>query len=112
MKNAGIYLIYIRDCINRIETYTVEGKDQFFQDLRTQDAVLRNLETLADASQKLPETWRSSESTIDWVGITEFRNFLVHQYLEINLDIVWRVVTEELPPLKIAIDRIAERFWS
>jgi uncharacterized protein with HEPN domain len=79
------------------------------------------LETLADASQKLPETWRSSESTestIDWVGITEFRDFLVHQYflahqyLEINLDIVWHVVTEELPPLKIAIDRIAEGFWS
>lgn len=43
MKDNRVYLIHIRDCIQRIEIYTVEGKTTFFADLRTQDAVIRNL---------------------------------------------------------------------
>jgi uncharacterized protein with HEPN domain len=46
MKDNRVYLIHIRDCINRIETYTLEGKTTFFSDLKTQDAVIRNLQTL------------------------------------------------------------------
>jgi len=45
MKDNRVYLIHIRDCIQRIETYTVEGKAAFFADLKTQDAVIRNLQT-------------------------------------------------------------------
>lgn len=50
MKDPKIFIIHIRDCIARIETYTKEGKAAFCEDLRTQDAVIRNLETLADAT--------------------------------------------------------------
>ncbi len=43
MKNSRVYLIHIRDCVKRIQQYTLEGKEVFFNDLKTQDAVLRNL---------------------------------------------------------------------
>ncbi|MEM9244534.1 MAG: HepT-like ribonuclease domain-containing protein [Cyanobacteria bacterium P01_F01_bin.153] len=112
MKNSRIYIIHIRDCIDRIETYTAEGKTAFFNDLKTQDAVLRNLETLADATQQLPETWTATEPDTDWIVIINFRNLLAHQYLDVNLNVVWAIIANDLPDLKIAIENIAERFWN
>ena len=88
MKDPKIYVIHIRECITRIETFTEEGRSAFFKDLRTQDAVIRNLETLADATQRLPEEWKNSYPNIDWRKVADFRNFLAHQYLDINLNII------------------------
>ena len=112
MKDPKIFIIHIRDCIARIEAYTEEGKDVFFRDLKTQDAVIRNLETLADATGRLPETWKDSYPQIDWRKIVDFRNFLAHQYLDINLDIVWNAVQNEIPNLKSCIDSMAKKFWN
>lgn len=112
MKDPRIYIIHIRECINRIESYTAEGMDSFYSDLKTQDAVIRNLETLGDATQQLPEAWKDDHPEIDWRRVTEFRNVLAHQYLEINLDIVWNVIEYGLPELKQAIEKIAEDFWN
>jgi len=112
MKDPRIYIIHIRECINRIESYTAEGMDSFCSDLKTQDAVIRNLETLGDATQQLPEAWKDDHPEIDWRRVTEFRNVLAHQYLEINLDIVWNVIEYRLPELKQAIEKIAEDFWN
>jgi uncharacterized protein with HEPN domain len=51
VKDDRLYLVHIQECIERIERYTADGKDAFFADERTQDAVLRNLQTLAESSQ-------------------------------------------------------------
>ena len=112
MKDARIFIIHIRDCISRIETYTAEGKATFFDDLRTQDAVIRNLETMADATQQLPDSWKSAYPQIDWRKISDFRNFLAHQYLDINLNIVWDAVEKSLPELKDCIDLMSKQFWN
>ncbi len=112
MKDPRIFIIHIRDCITRIETYTQSGKAAFLEDLKTQDAVIRNLETLADATQRLPEMWKSAYPNINWRKVGDFRNFLAHQYLEIDLDIVWEVVENEIPELKTCIESMAERFWN
>lgn len=112
MKDPKIFIIHIRDCIARIEIYTEEGKDAFFEDLRTQDAVIRNLETLADATQRLPDEWKSSYPNTDWRKVADFRNFLAHQYLDISLNIIWDVVQNEIPELKRCIDSMAEKFWN
>ena len=53
MKDDRLYLIHIRECMNRIERYTADGKEVFFTDPKTQDAVLRNLQTLAESTQRL-----------------------------------------------------------
>ena len=59
MKDDRVYLIHIRDSIERISQYTVEGKETFFSDTKTQDAVLRNLQTMCESVQKLPSEWKS-----------------------------------------------------
>ena len=58
MKDSRVNLIYIRDCINRVKQYTVDGKAAFIDDIKTQDAVLRNLQVMCESVQKLPSEWK------------------------------------------------------
>jgi uncharacterized protein with HEPN domain len=96
-------LIHIRECIERIEHYTEGGAEVFFSDTRTQDAVLRNLHTLSESTQRLSQTLKASHPEVDWRGISGFRNILVHDYLGVNLVRVWEVVARHLPDLNTEI---------
>ncbi len=64
MKENRIYLIHIRDCLTRIKSYTIEGKDTFFQETIIQDAVIRNLEVMCESIKKLPAEWKESQPEI------------------------------------------------
>jgi uncharacterized protein with HEPN domain len=100
VRDDKVYLIYIRECIERIELYTKSGAEHSFSDIRTQDAVLRNLHTLSESTQRLSQAMKSSHPEVDWRGISGFRNILVHDYLGVNLVRVWEVVERDLPDLK------------
>jgi uncharacterized protein with HEPN domain len=50
VRDDSLYLVYIKECIERIEEYTSEGREYFLRDRKTQDAVLRNLHTLAEST--------------------------------------------------------------
>lgn len=103
MTDDRVYLIHIRECIERIEHYTEGGAEVFFSDTRTQDAVLRNLHTLSESTQRLSQTLKASHPEVDWRGISGFRNILVHDYLGVNLVRVWEVVARHLPDLNTEI---------
>ncbi len=66
MKDNRLYLIHIREAIERIEEYTQEGEDTFFEDHKTQDAVLRNLHTLAESAQRISSDLKAKHSQVDW----------------------------------------------
>jgi uncharacterized protein with HEPN domain len=66
MKDDKLYLIHISECIARIEQYTAEGKDTFFADTKTQDAVLRNLQVLAESVKTLSDSLKTSYPDVDW----------------------------------------------
>ncbi len=100
MKDNRLYLIHIQECLTRIELYTVEGKDAFLTDIKTQDAVLRNLQTLAESTQRLSDELKAAHPDIDWRRISGFRNVLVHDYLSVNLVRVWEIIERNLPDLK------------
>ena len=110
MKDSRLYLIHIQDCINRVETYTAEGKAAFMADAKTQDAVIRNLEVMCESTRQLPENWKAAHPEIDWRQVSDFRNFLAHQYLDVDLEIVWNVVENYLPELKAAVEAIDTEF--
>ncbi|MEC4812933.1 MAG: DUF86 domain-containing protein [Scytonema sp. PMC 1069.18] len=112
MKDNLVYLIHIRDCISRIKQYTVEGKEVFFQDIKTQDAVLRNLQVMCESVQKLPRDWKNTYPEIEWSNIAGFRNKLTHEYLSVDLDIVWRVIERYLPDLEKTVEAMAQEFWN
>jgi uncharacterized protein with HEPN domain len=111
MRDPKIYIIHSRDCIARIEAYIVEGKTTFFEDLKTQDAVIRNLEVMCDSVSKIPDAWKAAHPETDWVKIVDFRNVLAHQYLSLDIDTVWDILENYLPNLKQTIELIAQEFW-
>ena len=68
-----------------------------------QDAVLRNLQTIAEATRSLSEDLKAGQPQIDWARVSAFRNVLVHDYLGIDLEIVWGIVQKDVPELRKAI---------
>jgi len=97
MKNDHAYLMHIIDSINRILEYTSSGKNSFFNDIKTQDAVIRNLEIIGEAAKKISMELKSAHSNIPWKRISGMRDKLIHDYFGVNLDLVWDVVINELP---------------
>lgn len=101
MNDDLVYLEYIAEGIERIEEYTVEGKETFFTSLIVQDATIRRLQTIAETTQRLSNDLKAKTNEIDWRGISGLRNILVHEYLGgIDLDIIWDVIKRDLPELK------------
>ncbi len=103
MSSDAVYLQHILECIRRIERHAAAGREQFFQSDTLQDATLRNLQTLAEASQQLSLALKDSQPQISWSGISGFRNVLVHNYLGIELTRVWAIVEHDVPLLKQAV---------
>jgi uncharacterized protein with HEPN domain len=106
VKDDRLYLIHAREFIAHIEEYTGEGREAFFADIRTQDAVLRNRQTLAESTQRLSADLKAAHPEVDWRGINGLRNILVHDYLGINLVRVWEIVERDLPVLKGQIETL------
>ena len=74
--------------------------DTFLGDDKTIDAVARNLEVIGEAAARLPEEFRDSYPDIPWRQIVGLRNRIVHQYFDLDLELVWQIVSTELPDLK------------
>lgn len=110
MKDDRLYLIHISECIERIESY-VAGKDRkaFLNSTLIQDAVVRNLQTLAESTQRLSDQAKEEADEIDWFKIAGFRNVLVHDYLGLDIERVWNILEAELPVLKKAVQRMLQR---
>lgn len=101
MKDDRLYLIHILECIGRIEKYVSESsREKFFASSLVQDAVLRNLQVMAESTQRLSEELKAKYPDVPWYQIAGFRNVLVHDYLEVDIALVWIVIERELPPLK------------
>jgi uncharacterized protein with HEPN domain len=105
-KDPRIYLAQILERIERIFSFTAEGKDSFFESAMTQDAVIRNLEVIGEAAKRVPDDYRKSHPSIPWRTIAGLRDVLIHQYEGVGLDQVWKVVEKDLPILKNSIQAI------
>lgn len=88
------------EAIDRITSY-VDGMDRnrFVDDCRTQDAVLRNLEVLGEASKRVPGHIQRRHADIPWSRIGDMRNILVHEYHSVDPEIILDAARNDLPPL-------------
>jgi len=98
MKNSIIYLNHILDCINKIKIYTIGiDKDKFLSNPLIQDAVMRNLEIIGEATKQLNPEFRSKYPEIEWKKIAGMRDKLIHDYIGVDLWAVWGVVEQIIP---------------
>ena len=77
------------------------AKDDFLskRDAMIQDAVIRQVGIVGEAASKLSLSFRAKYPTIPWNQIVGMRNVVVHQYWEVNLDVVWDAATRDVPAL-------------
>ncbi len=103
-KSPSVFLLHIRDAITQIEVY-VDGYTyaQFVVDKKTQDAVIRQLEVIGEATTNLEDVFKRENATIPWREISDFRNVLSHEYWDVDLDIVWNAAHEDVRTLKDAL---------
>ncbi len=103
MKEDETYLEHIIDAITKVEQYTADGRDAFMADDKTQDAVVRNLEIIGEATKRLSDDLRNKHPDIPWKQAAGLRDVLSHDYMSIDLTIVWNVIDSHLPALREAV---------
>jgi uncharacterized protein with HEPN domain len=91
----------IWEAIEKIDRY-VAGLDHetFIKDDKTIDSVVRNLEIIGEAASRLPDNFRAQHPEFEWRKIIGLRNRIVHNYFNIDVDIVWEIIQKDLPQLK------------
>ena len=100
MTRDRLYLEHIGHCIARVEEYVSDGREVFMSSQLIQDAVVRNLQTLAESTQRISQQLKTDHPSIDWRNISGFRNVVVHNYLGIDANQIWEIVVQDLPGLK------------
>ena len=95
------FLTDILEAIRRVEAYTTSmNYDKFLKDIKTQDAVVRNIEIIGEAVKNISSDFKEKHEDIDWKKIAGMRDKIIHFYFGIKWDIVWDVVKNKLPELK------------
>jgi uncharacterized protein with HEPN domain len=108
MKDDRVYLEHIRDALIDIAAYTAGGRNEFLVERMRQDATLRKLGVIGEAVKKLSEEAKSRQPGIQWKQIAGMRDWVIHNYFGVNLDIVWVAVEKDLPRLRAAVDVLLE----
>jgi uncharacterized protein with HEPN domain len=100
LKNDLLYLRHIHDAALKIESYIAVGRDVFMTMTHWQDAVVRQLEIMGKAAKRISEEFRTKYPDIPWRRIAGMRDVLIHDYMGVDLSMVWEVAQRNLPELK------------
>jgi len=97
----------INEALERITEY-MEGLDydSWKSDRKTIDAVIRNLEIIGEASTHVPEEIQEQHPNMPWYQMKGMRNILVHEYFGVDIDLLWKTVQDDLPPVKSLISKL------
>jgi uncharacterized protein with HEPN domain len=97
MDRDKLYLQHIVESIKKIRQYT-EGitVEDFKKDPLIQDGVVRQLEIIGEAARVMSEETKKKYPDIPWYNISGMRNRLIHEYFQVDIDAVWKTVTEDL----------------
>jgi uncharacterized protein with HEPN domain len=102
-----LYCNDILEAIDRIERYTGSiGFEEFLQDTKTQDAVIRNLEIIGEAVKNLPARFREAHSGVGWRAVAGMRDKLIHHYFGVDMRIIWETARTDLPRFRKQIKTI------
>jgi uncharacterized protein with HEPN domain len=106
VKGDQLYLKHILDAIEKVESYIAVGSEVFFSTSYWQDAVIRQLEIIGEATKRLSRELCSKHTEIPWRRIAGLRDVLIHDYMGVDIKAVWEITQKDLPPLKTRIQAI------
>jgi uncharacterized protein with HEPN domain len=97
-KSVLPYIKDILDSIEKIENFTMGmDYDEFVKDVKTQDAVIRNLEVIGEAVKSVSDDIKEKYDDIPWKSIASMRDKLIHEYWGVSLSIVWETIKSDFP---------------
>ena len=108
-RESGLLLEDILDSITKIKAYTAGYSfEEFINDTKTSDAVIRNFEIIGEAANRLPDEIKDKYTHVDCFRIRGFRNRIVHDYMGVDYTIVWQIVENDLDSLHDEISKIRD----
>ena len=107
LRDYRLYLQDIAECCQNAADYT-DGMsfDEFSADRKTIDAVVRNLEIIGEAVKNVPLDILQTKPEIEWQQIARLRDLIIHHYFKVKLTVVWDIVQNRLPELKMAVSEM------
>ena len=106
-KDYRDYLDDILNAIDETEDFTRRMTfKKFCDDRKTINAVIRSLEVLGEATKNIPAAIRAKYPEIPWRKMAGMRDKLIHEYFGVDEDILWKTVTEDLPPLQAELQNL------
>jgi len=97
----------ILDSAEKIKEYTANlSFENFLEDSKTIDAVIRNFEIIGEAARRLPKIFKESFPSVKWSRVIGFRNRIVHDYMGIDFKIVWRIIQNDIDKLIDDLNKI------
>jgi len=106
VKGDQLYLKHILDAIDKVDTYIAVGREVFIASSHWQDAVIRQLEIIGEATKRLSKQFCSRHSDVPWRRIAGLRDVLIHDYMGVDINAVWEITQKNLPPLRLQIESI------
>lgn len=101
MKSDKIYLEHILDAIKIIEGYIGDmSYEEFKENKMAVDAVIRELAVIGEAANNLSEEFVKNNPGLPFRDAIDMRNFLIHEYFAVNIQLVWETAKDDLPQLK------------
>lgn len=108
-RSPDVLLREMLDCIALIQQYVLgQTEEDFRLNQEKQDAVVRRLEILGEASTQLSAEWKARHPEASWRVIADMRNRLIHGYFSIDTRIIWQTITHDLAPLDQELRRILD----
>jgi uncharacterized protein with HEPN domain len=106
-RDDSVYLDHIRDSISRVASY-LDGIDEakFMRTPLIQDAVMRQIQIIGEAANRLSAEYTASTAAIPWRDITGMRHKLVHDYMGVDLEAVWETAVRDLPALRAELNKL------
>lgn len=106
MKNDKVYVEQMLDAVAKIEVFTVGiDKEMFLIDAKTQSATILQLTIIGELAKKISSETKNKVS-LPWKDITGFRDRAIHDYFQIDIDIVWNTIQSDLLLLKTELLKI------
>ena len=106
-RNIRLFLNDILQSINKINEYTQNMRyDEFINDEKTKDAVVRNLEIIGEATKNIPDEIKKKYPEVNWKSVAGMRDKLIHEYFGVDPKIVWETIKSDLPEIEPKIKYI------
>ena len=107
LKTDYVRLRHMLDAANEALSFVADkSRIELDLDRALALALVKSIEIIGEAASRISRELRTQSPDIPWADIVAMRNRLIHAYFDVNLDIVWQTVTDELPPLVRALEQL------